>query len=216
MARMNTFFFSCHSQNALSGRQFWEQLFSLNEWIFALDPVGYVFMDTLFCSVINAISVNGAHIFKSLHILLPLSSFMPYLEYVLKWSKDRKGKKQRPEDEKSKALNLRDAPAQGNPCLDRGPTWHNLAGNFIPKCGCAHQKNHSSGRCERGNKEMDSPWQSSVPWIPLHNFHRGASLASMPVQWDSPGTVAWADQLLLDWPPATQRDSSTSRRRDRC
>lgn len=41
-------------------------------------------MDTLFCSVINAISVNGAHIFKSLHILLPLSCFVPYLEYVFK------------------------------------------------------------------------------------------------------------------------------------
>lgn len=129
MARINTFFFSCHSQKAFPGRQFWQQLLGLNKWIFALDPMGYVFIDTLFCSVINAISVNRTHTFKSLHILLPLSPCVPYLECVFRWSKDQKEKKQRPEAEKSKALNLRDTPAQGNPPSDWDLTWGNLAGS---------------------------------------------------------------------------------------
>lgn len=86
-------------------------------------------MDTLFCSVINAINVNGIHIFKPLHILLPLSPCVPYLEHVFKRSKDQKEKKERPEAEKSKALNLRDTPAQGNPRSDGGLTWGNLAGS---------------------------------------------------------------------------------------
>lgn len=61
--------------------------------------MGYVFKGNLFCNVINVISVNGAHISKSVCLLLSAQLYVPYLEYILKWNQDLK--KQKSETEKS-------------------------------------------------------------------------------------------------------------------
>lgn len=52
----------------------------------------------------------------------------PYMEYVHEGSKNWRETKQSPEGVGSKALYLRDTPAQGNPCSDGGLSWGNLTG----------------------------------------------------------------------------------------